>query len=281
MKIFVTGYRGRLGSQLVLLGCDPLACDITQPNSVKIAIEDAAPDVIINCAAFTHVDECETKEGFEKALKVNTEGVENLRNNFSGRLIHVSTDYIFSGKNGPYTEQEKKKEPVNAYGYTKWGAEIMLTFPIETDNKTCIIRTTGMYGGVSNRPDFASMLLDNLRQRKEVRITKELIGNQTYVPHIAEAILKLALISGFEYPVINIGSWDVISRYDFALVLAGVFHLDKSLIHPCRNDEIKEWVAQRPKKGGLKTSLAKRMGLPIYTILDGLKAYKNDTKQIS
>jgi nucleoside-diphosphate-sugar epimerase len=88
MRIAVTGANGNLGSQLVLMGCIPMECDVTQLSDVINTLSMIKPDVVINCAAKTNVDECETIEGWKRAVAVNVHGVENLRNVFQGRLIH-------------------------------------------------------------------------------------------------------------------------------------------------------------------------------------------------
>jgi len=276
-KIAVTGSDGRLGSQLVLMGCTPLECDITKPEEIELALVMTKPDVIINCAAFTDVDACETNEGWKKAIAVNMHGVEKLRNAFSGKLIHLSTDYIFDGKRGPYSEGHKDTSPVNLYGNTKLGSEIVLLYPMST-NPTCIVRTTGLFGGFGHKHDLVDTIIDNLSVGKELSISYELMGNQTYVPFLAEALLKLAGME-WAHKIVHIGSSDIVSRYEFALLVASVYGLNKDLIHPCLNKDVMGWVAERPKKGGLKTTLAKKLRLPIYTVLDGIQHYKNDTRK--
>src|SRR5512139_2847081 len=126
MIIAVTGHKGRLGSELVRLGCTPLDCDITEYQSIELALHLVKPDVVINCAAYTNVDACENSDEYLDALKVNTWGVEHLRDVFDGRLIHISSDYIFKGYSGPYDEKSLEFDPVNSYGYSKVGAEVIL-----------------------------------------------------------------------------------------------------------------------------------------------------------
>jgi dTDP-4-dehydrorhamnose reductase len=187
MVICVTGYQGRLGSELVRLGCEPLDCDITDGESIELAIFHKKPDVIINCAAYTNVDGCEDTETYKHALSVNTWGVGKLRDIFDGRLIHISSDYIFSGRDGPYAETYTKIDPVNGYGFSKVGAEVLLGTHEKKD--TIIVRTTGLYGGCSEQHDFAKLVLNCLSKGEQLRVTNSLRGNQTYVPHLAEALM--------------------------------------------------------------------------------------------
>jgi len=279
-RIAVTGPNGRLGSQLVLMGCTPLECDITKLYDIDLALVMTKPDVVINCAAFTDVDACETTDGWKKAIEVNMRGVENLRNSFTGRLIHISTDYVFDGNSGPYAENGIVKQAcVNQYGSSKLGGEFTLLYPLHTERESMIVRTTGLFGGFGHKHDLVDTIIDTINSGREMSITKELYGNQTYVPFLAEALLKLCT-QEWKHKVINVASSDVMSRYDFALMVASVYGLNKEVLHYCNNKDIKEWKADRPSKGGLKTGLAKRLRLPIYNVLDGLKAYRNDTRKI-
>ena len=109
-----------------------------------------------------------------------------------------------------------------------------------------------------------------MRRDFGIDVVKSLRANQTYVPHLAEALVVLAILA--KPPrVLNLGSKDVISRYEFALMIASAFGLDKELIHPVTN--VDGWVAKRPTKGGLRTNLAEKLGLPIYTVKEGLEHY--------
>ena len=271
MNIAVTGYKGRLGSELVKLGCIPLECNITNMEEIENALLATNPDVVINCAAYTHVDACEDDIEYEKALKVNTFGVNHLREAFSGRLIHISTDYIFKGLAGPYDEKYIEFDPVNSYGFSKVGAEVVLNSFDKQD--TCIVRTTGLYGGCSGKHDFAKLIVSSLKEGKELKVSNTLRGNQTYIPHLAEALLWCA--NSKQIPdVLHIGSKEVVSRYDFAVMIANVFGYDPKLLIPVDNREIEEWTARRPRRAGLKVKLAQKIGVPIYTILQGLQDYK-------
>ncbi len=271
--IAVTGYKGRLGSELIKQGCVFLECDITNVDSIQSELDKVRPSVVINCAAYTNVDACEDDREYEKALKVNTWGVNHLREAFGGRLIHISTDYIFKGLSGPYDERCFEFDPVNSYGFSKVGAEVVLN---SADNQnTCIVRTTGLYGGCSGKHDFAKLIVSTLQEGKELKVSKSLKGNQTYVPHLAEALIWCA--NSKKLPnVLHIGSKEVISRYEFAIMIANVFGYNPKLLIPVDNNEIEEWVARRPRKAGLKVKLAEKIGVPIYTILQGLQDYKEN-----
>lgn len=277
-RIAITGHLGRLGSELVAhWGCVPLSlnanveCDICEPDEILNLVDVIRPDVIINCAAITQVDACEDDETLDKAVKTNFWGVEYLAATFPKRIIHISTDYVFDGKNGPYSEKAEYDSPVNSYGWTKWLGEVAITNPHINGN--VVVRTTGLYGRSTDHDDFVKGVWNALSNDREFLAAKDLRGNQTYIPHFAEALIYVAnnpdKFKGI--PILHVASDEIITRYEFALMVATVFGLDKSLVMPCSSKDILGWIAKRPIYGGLKVGLAKKLGVPIYKILDGLK----------
>lgn len=272
MKIGITGYEGRLGAELVEgWGCDPLHCDITSISSIKKSLKEVKPDVIINCAAKTAVDSCEETSYFNQALKVNSTGVLNLLSCFSGRLIHISTDFVFTGENGPYSENDALiYPPVNAYGWTKLGGEI--SFGTKSDNpENVLVRITGLYGNLYGRDIFTSYLLRNLRAGIVTEVVDHNYSNYSFVPHVAEGIMNIVGRTGLP-KIIHVSSDEVVNTYDFALRLIRLFGFSRDLITPVITPV--KWKAKRPVQGGLKVDLAKSLKIPIYTIEDGLLAFK-------
>lgn len=268
-KIYVTGPKGRLGSELIRVGCIPVDCDLMVMESVQEALSVTDKnDVLIHTAAFTDVDACEDKQLVNKALKVNMWGTEYVRAFHKGKMIMLSTDYIFSGKRGPYDERVRRESPVNSYGYTKWAAETVFMNPHKFGDT--IVRTTGLYGGPSGKPDLALLVRDNLTSGLDMDVINTLKGNQTYVPHLAEALVALATLDNPPM-ILNLGSKEVVSRYEFALMIANLLGLNAHFLHPV--NKIEGWIAERPTKGGLKVKLAEKLGLPIYTIREGLLAW--------
>lgn len=281
MKIAVTGFRGRLGSELVRQGCAPFSTqnqeeiDITDPDAIQDGVQRHRPDVLINCASYTKVDECETKEGFDKALRVNFWGIYEILRNFQGRIIHISTDYVFDGFSGPYKELPVFREdmnPVNSYGWTKMGGEMALIHNTSRSGDL-LVRTTGLYGR-SEHHDFAKLVVKSLSSGNSLSVSHNLYGNQTYIPHLAEALIYISNRPDKfkDIQILNVASKEVINRYEFALMIASVYGFDKRLLLPVKNNQIKGWVATRPTKGGLKVNLAKRLNVPIYRIKDGVEA---------
>lgn len=264
MKIAVTGANGRLGKELIERGCIPINCGVEDFGRLWENVASINPDVIIHCAAVTDVDACENKL-FHWALKVNWLGTWNLRQCFDGRIIYLSTDFVFDGENGPYTEWDTPN-PINHYGRSKYCGERVLQ-DHKNDNYV-IIRTTQLFGGKGY--DFVKGCLKNLEKKLEFVLSDDLITSPTFIPHLAYSLLNL---NRLEYPpkILNIvGDW-ITSRYEFGLMIADVFGYKKSLIEKGSNFINP---AKRPKNAGLKVDRAKELGIPIYSPINGLQEMK-------
>lgn len=269
MIIGVTGGEGRLGRALVERGCVPVNCDVTDRDSITTAVtefsklSEDSDSCIIHCAAVTEVDRCETDLS-DQCYKVNHVGTANLRDLFSGRIIYISTDYIFSGLSGPYSEKSTP-DPLGNYGDSKYLGETLM----RTDLGDKIVRTTILYGS-KYHPDFVTAILEKLYLGKPFYVTTALQGNPTNVHHLAEALVYLCNMNCLNNlpDTINIAGRDVLSRYEFALMIAGVFEMDKKLIMPTNSVPGRTF---RPKKAGLKLRLAEKFGIPLYSAVEGLK----------
>ena len=269
-RILITGANGMLGQRAVeyfsnqnkkveLLGtsiepepvysnADYISCDLTERESIKKLVYNFCPDVIINTAAFTNVDLSGTER--ETAWKVNVKAVEYLAESarvLDAHLIHISSDYIFDGKRGPYTENDAPN-PIGYYGRTKLASENVLR--ISGTNFT-IIRTNVLYGIAKNsRPDFVKWVVNSLRQNKQIRIVTDQINNPTFIDDLVQAINKI--IDYKKTGIYNIGGKEFLSRFDFTIKIADYFNLDKNLITPIKTEELKQ-PAKRPLKSGLIT----------------------------
>ncbi len=222
--------------------------DIVQKNKVKELILDFFPDFVINTAAFTNVDRSETEK--ETAWKINVNGPENIAHycwTIDAHLIHISTDYIFDGKNGPYSEEDKPL-PIGYYGRTKLASENSIR---TSGVRFSIVRTNILYGPAKyGRPDFVKWVINSLRANESIRIVTDQIGNPTYIDDIVAAINKL--IEFKKEGIYNIGGIEMLSRFDFTLRIAEYFCLDKKLIIPILTKDLNQ-PAHRPLKSGLIT----------------------------
>lgn len=293
MRIMITGCHGLLGQSVLKMflkstdseilatakdartfldfgGFDYTMLDITSRSDVKNLVVYFRPDVIINTAAYTNVDGCETNR--ELAWRVNVEGVRNLVNSarrVDAKLIHISTDYIFDGKNGPYTE-DAIPNPINYYGRTKLASENEIKIG---GIRFAILRTNVLYGvGKNVKSNFALWLYQKLSNRESIKVVTDQIGNPTYVDDLAFAILKIVEFD--KEGIYNVGGKDFVDRYTFAVKLAEIFGFDRELITPVKTSELNQ-IAPRPLKSGLVTLKAEsELGLKPYGVEDGIREFK-------
>ncbi len=226
--------------------------DISDELQVADLILNTKPEFIINTAAYTNVDKSETEK--ELAEKINVKGVEYLAryaNKASSHLIHISSDYVFDGKNGPYTEMDNPN-PIGFYGLTKLLGEQVIE---KNTSLYTIIRTNVLYGPAKyGRPDFVKWVYNNLKDNKSINIVTDQINNPTYLIDIASAIITI--IENNIVGLFNIGGKEFLSRYDFTLRIADFYNLDKSLINPILTEDLRQ-PAPRPLKSGLINAKAK------------------------
>lgn len=291
-RILVTGANGMLGQRTVefylkqdniqIVGCsiepspvisnyDYVTCDITKREDVKKIIYDFYPDFIINAAAFTNVDLSETER--EAAWKINVKGVEYLSEAAritDAHLIHISSDYIFDGLNGPYAENAKPN-PLGYYGRTKLASENVLKISGAVNT---VLRTNVLYGIADSRPDFVRWLVDSLRNGKKVKIVTDQINNPTFIDDLVQAVSKI--IEFKKDGIYNIGGRDFLSRYEFSEKIASFFNLDKRLLIPIRTEELNQ-PAKRPLKSGLITIKAEtELGYKPHAISESLALMKRE-----
>jgi dTDP-4-dehydrorhamnose reductase len=290
MKVLITGCLGLLGQRLVEhrpedvevivtdLSLDPQfmptalyrPCDLTQRAQVDDLFEQEQPDHVINTAAFTNVDGAEDEP--ELCRLINVAAVENLAHacrRQQASICQISTDYIFDGQNGPYSENAIP-HPLGAYGQSKWAAEQVL---LEAAVPFAIARTMVLYGHSRNkRPEFVGWLINKLKNRESVRIVTDQIGNATLNDEFAIALWQLTRHS-FR-GIVNVAGREIMSRYDFSLRIAGVFGLDASLITPITTADLHQ-KAPRPLRSGLIVDKAvNELDLLLSDMDGGLKKYK-------
>lgn len=245
--------------------------DTSVKRDVQQTVEEFEPDVIVNTAAVTDVDACETER--ERAWKTNVHGVENLAYaaKLSGaRLIQISTDYVFDGKHGPYDELARPN-PLSYYGRTKLASENVIT---TSGIPHVIVRTMVLYGaGYNVKQNFALWLIKSLADGKPVRIVDDQIGNPTLADDLAYAIMKIVELD--RLGLFHVAGPDLMSRYDFALALAKHFAYNRKLITPVKTSIFKQ-PAPRPLRSGFITLKAQTdLGIRLSDVAQGLLALKN------
>lgn len=200
MKILVTGSKGQLGSKIKDLSVDFQSfsfsftdldeLDITNFNSVLDFFKFEKPDIVINCAAYTAVDKAE--DDYENAFKINALGPENLAkacNVHNSKFIHISTDYVFDGKERekPYLESDFTS-PQSVYGSTKLEGENLV---LKNLQDAIIVRTAWLYSEYGH--NFVKTMLNLTQSRTELSVVNDQVGSPTYAGDLAQAILQISM----------------------------------------------------------------------------------------
>src|SRR5688572_16549611 len=289
MKILVTGSNGLLGQKLTeLLESDQsveLICtaarpaalpisrgkfsllDITDADAVDLLVDEVKPEVIINTAAMTQVDHCETQR--EACWKANVTAVEYLvkaakRNN--AHLIHVSTDFIFDGTK-ELLDETAVPNPVNFYGESKLAGEKVI---LESDISWSILRTVLVFGVTKDmsRSNIVLWVKRSLEQGKTIQV----VNDQWRTPTLAEDLAAGCHLAALQKAqgIYHISGKDYMSVYEIALRTADFFHLDKSLIKPTDSTTFTQ-PAKRPMKTGFIIDKARKtLGYEPHSFEEGL-----------
>lgn len=243
--------------------------DILNFKEIKRILINLKPGAIINCAAFTNVDLCEEQKA--ECWKLNVDFVEVLARSAAvtnSQLIHFSTDYIFDGLNGPYSENATPN-PINFYGKSKLAAENAIK---SIDGKFTIIRTNFLFGPSQvGKKTFVDYVLDNLTKSKPIKVVDSLYSNPVLTTDIAKGVRRI--IKEAYLGVVNFAGPDYMSRYTIAMEIAKQQKLDINLIKNVDINDV-EFLANRPIKAGLKNQRAiKDLSIYFQTFDNALKEY--------
>lgn len=267
MRIMVIGGKGQLGSDCTqvlkqkndVISLDLEDVDIALFSDIEKKIADFLPDIIINCAAYTHVDNCETER--ELAWAVNVKGAENLAvcvQKYGGRLVHISTDYVFNGRKKipkPYVEDDELN-PLSYYGITKLEGERLVR---ESTDRHIILRTAWMYG-VNGHNFLKTMLKMALKNPKnEIKVVRDQYGSPTWSHRLALQITKMIdknCQGTYHASAEGYCSWYELAKYFLAKM--GVPHA----VVPCSSAEYSS-PAKRPQNSILENRRLKRMDINI------------------
>jgi dTDP-4-dehydrorhamnose reductase len=208
-------------------------CDITDPIAVERRV--SAGDVVINCAAYTKVDEAERDE--PRAYAVNATGAENIAQacaRVGARLIHVSTDYVFSGRFAdgnprPY-EIDDETDPLSVYGRTKLAGEFNVLAALPDAN---VVRTSWIFGGTA---DFVAAIARKAPGGDHVDVVADQVGGPTFVGDLAQALLEVAS-GAISEPVLHVANAGAASRYEQARAVFELLGADPERVRPVGTDE--------------------------------------------
>lgn len=275
-KILVTGCKGQLGSSLQkLLDKDPEieavytdydTLDITDREAVERFLCDGKFDIIVNCAAYTAVDKAETDEIFCSAL--NTEAVGNLGEaavKSGSKVIHISTDYVFSGQGFRPYEENDEPYPQSIYGRTKLEGEALLSSFCQN---AIIIRTAWLYSGYGK--NFVKTMLSLSDTRDEINVVADQIGSPTYAGDLAAAIHHIIRHDRWQPGIYHFTDEGVASWYDFT---KAIFELTgrNTRVNPIATSQFPS-AAKRPMYSVLsKAKIKKTFDIEIPYWRDSLK----------
>jgi dTDP-4-dehydrorhamnose reductase len=263
MKVFISGASGLVGSNCLkhfkeqgwetvgsyysfetddTVFYDTLNPD--HPNNFDVA--DFAPDVIVHCGALTHVDYCEThvEESFEKTVQ-STINLVKLANECNARLVYISTDYVFDGKNGPY-EEDEPVNPISVYARHKLEAEQIALHDIPN---TLVLRVTNVYGNELRGKNFVARIVDQCKNKQ--KLTLKLPYDQYASPANAWDIARamFVLLRDGKTGVYNIGGTDYVNRVELALRVLSYFPDAEYELIPISTADMNQ-PAPRPLLGG-------------------------------
>lgn len=277
MKILLTGSNGMLGSGLsatlsnsthTICATGKGACrlakelfhdrffyqemDITDKEKVNALVGTFVPDIIIHSGAMTQVDDCERNKSL--CYSINVDGTRNLlaaAEEINARFCFVSTDFVFSGNEGPYEEKDKTG-PVNFYGETK---ELAEQFVASSNLNWSIARTILLYGRAepSIRSNFIYWVKENLEAKKPFKVVNDQIRTPTFIPDLVQGI-NLIIHKGAR-GIYHLSGKDQHTPYTMALAIAKHLKLDPSLMEPVDASTFSQ-IGKRPLITGFKIDKA-------------------------
>jgi dTDP-4-dehydrorhamnose reductase len=270
-KVLITGARGQVGQELQATapeGWQVLACgadelDVTKLEAVRELLERERPALVIQAAAYTDVDNAEREVARAEAVNVvGASNVSAVAGRIGARMIHLSSDFVFDGKQGhPYTP-DTPGNPLGVYGRTKLAGEREVTKL--TQGRALIVRTAWVYSA-SGR-NFVRTMLNMMEEQDSVRVVSDQVGTPTWGRTLAEALWRAAELPKL-HGIIHWTDAGVASWYDFALAIQeealALGLLSKAVpVHPIHSEELPR-AARRPSFSVLdKTSGWAALGGP-------------------
>ncbi len=306
MKILVTGSNGLLGQKLVyqLRGMPAHTCiatargenrlvkrdgyiyeslDITDKPSVEAVFSKHLPDVVINTAAMTNVDACETEK--EACWLMNVTAVEHqvktlekLRTgNYNPHFIHLSTDFIFDGTHGPLDESETPN-PLSYYAESKLAAEKIVQ---SSSLDWAIARTVLVFGIVDNmsRSNIVLWVKSNLEQGKTINVVDDQFRTPTLAEDLASGCLLIA--EKRAKGIYNISGKDFLSILELANLVADYYGLDKTLIKPSKSADIKQPAKRPPITGFIIDKAVRELNYQPHSFTEGIKILQDQINAMS
>lgn len=289
-RVLITGSNGLLGQKLIDLalaqsdislvatssgsnrhpikvGYSYQELDVCDADSLRTAIVKHQPQAIIHTAAMTNVDACESNQ--EACEKLNVTAVASLATlcqEFNIQLIHLSTDFIFDGANGPYSENDNPN-PLSFYGQSKWKAEQAI---VASGCKFAILRTIIVYGvaAAMSRSNIVLWAKNALEKGETISV----VNDQWRMPTLAEdlAAACIAAVKKEVQGVFNVSGKDLMNMVELVQQVADFWHLDASLIKPISSASLNQSAQRPPKTGFVLTKAISQLGYQPHSFIEGL-----------
>jgi dTDP-4-dehydrorhamnose reductase len=261
MRILIFGAGGRLGGALTreyrekfdVVGLHHPQLDLARPEQVRDKLSPVAFDLLINCAAMTNVDLCESQR--EQAFAINAEApnlLARICREKKAKLIHFSTDYVFDGEKGqPYVETDRAK-PISVYGESKRAGEENV---LAMQDRHLVVRVSWVFG--PDRPSFIDAMIKRAREEEEIDAVADKFSTPTYTRDIAGMLphffdVDVAGILHFA----NAGecSWQKYAQHALDCCRASGVPLKAKAVRPVKIADMKNWIARRPVYSVLSTA---------------------------
>lgn len=272
MKALLFGCNGLLGQNVIatapkewaLVGSDikPTAVksglyryqsvDLLDRKSVQAFIQNEKPDLIINAAAYTLVDACE--DNIDLAYRLNAGVVTDFVSS-QVPVVHISTDFVFDGVAGPYTELDAP-HPISIYGVSKLAAE---PIALSSHPKSLVLRTCLLWGrGQGDKLSFVEWVRQQLSANKEIKCVTDQVGNPTLAADLAKVIW--ALVDKNVGGLYHVSGSERLSRFDWAVAIAKYYGLSTSGIHPSVTADLNQRAARPLSSGFILDKLKSVLG---------------------
>ena len=260
MKLIVIGAGGRLGAALVrayqnkfdVLGFNHGELDLANPEQIHLKIDSLDFDVIINAAAYTNVDACETET--DQAFAINAEApriLAEICRPKNAKLIHISTDYVFDGtKRQPYVEDDAAN-PISVYGESKRAGE---KFVLQASDRHIVVRVSWVFG--PDRPSFVDAMIKRALNEEEIEAISDKWSTPTYTGDIAELLPRIFDVDAGILHLANAGqcTWQEYAQHALDCCHHAGVPLKAKTVGALKLAAMENWIARRPVYSVLSTA---------------------------
>lgn len=284
MKLLVLGGSGLVGNSLLKMNnnkfkiittfnqnkinipkIQSFQCSLPQNfDELENIIKNEKPEILVNAMGYSNIDFCELNKEKTHLLHVKiSEKISNIALKSNTKIIFLSSDYVFDGLKGNYTESDIPK-PINYYGYTKFEAE-----KIVLKNKNNVVLRTSVIYDWDVRVRFFNYVIENLKNQRKIKVTNDIFNSVTLIDSLIQSIFSV--IEKKKVGIFHTVDSTCVNRYDFAKCISKIFNFDEKLIQKISINDINV-IAKRPQNACLDNSKAKKdLGIKFGTLEEGVR----------